>query len=79
MKTKALNTINTKLKTIPDDFLGDIIQYLDFISFKTDDWANTLSADQIKIIKQGEKDLRTGKVISHKAAMLEIRSHLKTK
>jgi hypothetical protein len=81
MKTSSLNQINSRLKVIPDNFAGEIIAYLDFLSFKanTDDWATTLTAKDFELIQRGTADLKNGKVYSHTAAMKKINAHVKAK
>jgi len=81
MKPTSLNQINDKLKNIPDNFLKDIINYLDFISFKstTEDWATGLSEKDFKLIAKGTEDIKNGRVHSHSSAMKKISSHIKSK
>jgi len=81
MKSASLNQINTKLKSIPDNFTDEIIAYLDFLSFKsnTDDWATTLTAKDFELIQRGTADIKNGRVLSHSAAMKKINAHVKAK
>ncbi len=81
MKATSLNQINNKLKNIPDDFLKDIISYLDFIADKsnTKDWAIGLSGKDFKLIAKGTEDIKTGKTHTHSAAMRKITSHINSK
>ena len=81
MKTSSLNQINTKLKSIPDNFRDEIIAYLDFLSFKanTDDWATTLTSKDFELIQRGTSDLKEGRVHSHTAAMKKIKDHIRNK
>ncbi len=34
MNATAINQINNKLKVMPDNFVNDVLQYLEFLSFK---------------------------------------------
>lgn len=81
MKVEALSIINNKLKTIPDNFLNEIVAYLDFISFKAtnNDWAEDLTPQQLQSIERGQNDLNTGNTVSHKEAMSRIKAHFKSK
>ena len=81
MKATSLNQINNKLKNIPDNFLKDIIAYLDFISSKSnaEDWAIGLSDKDFKLIAKGTEDIKAGKFHSHSSAMKRIKSHIKSK
>ena len=81
MRNVALNQINTKLKSIPDNFVKDIIEYLDYLSFKanTGDWATELTAKELQLVKRGTKDLKNGAVFSHHEATAKINAHIKQK
>ncbi len=43
------------------------------------DWATKLSASQLKLIQQGNEDLKAGRVMSHAEAKSKISSHIKNK
>ena len=81
MNASSLNQINSKLKSIPDTFLNDVIDYLEYLSFKTGskDWADKLSEEELKLIKAGEDDIKEGRVFSNETALKKIKAHLKAK
>ena len=81
MKVTALNKINDRLKTIPDDFANDIIKYLDFLSYKAGagDWAMSLSGRDLELIQKGSDDLKNGRIFLHADAMKKINAHIKQK
>ena len=81
MKTTTITQINNKLKDIPDSLMNDVMNYLDFLSFKTTayDWATDLSAKERQLIKQGEDDIKNGKIHTHNEALKIINKQLKNK
>lgn len=79
MNAITLNKINHKLQNIPDNFVNDIIAYLDFLSFKanTPDWATSLSEKELELVKRGTDDLKNGRSYKHADAMKKIAAHIK--
>ena len=68
MKTSTLQQINKRLETIPSDFYQEVLNYLDFLSYKTKNTTNKKfvdeiqnSLDQVKEIKEGKLEKQTAK------------------
>jgi hypothetical protein len=55
MNTTAINQINNKLKVIPDNFVNDVLQYLEFLYFKNSANEFTLSDEQISLLDKRSK------------------------
>ncbi len=64
-----------------DDFVEDIMNYLDFLNFKksSPDWFEQLSDSEIQMIKQGEEDFSHNRIYSNKEALELIQNHIKGK
>jgi len=79
MKASALNQINNKLKSIPDNFVNDIMEFLEFLSFRANakDWAAHLTPKDSQLIKRGADDLKNGRTHSHESAMKKINAHVR--
>ena len=68
MKTSTLQQINKRLETIPSDFYQEVLNYLDFLSYKTQNTTNKKFIDeiqnslhQVKEIKEGKLEKQTAK------------------
>jgi hypothetical protein len=59
MNTSTINQINNKLKIIPDSFANDVLEYLEFLYFKTQKQASideyNLTNEQINILDERNK------------------------
>jgi hypothetical protein len=55
MNTTAINQINNKLKVIPDNFVNDVLQYLEFLHFKNATNEFVLSDEQINLLDKRSK------------------------
>ncbi|MEO5570582.1 MAG: hypothetical protein ABIT08_00905 [Bacteroidia bacterium] len=78
MKASELNQINNKLKSIPDTFVNDIMEFLEFLSFRANakDWAEHLTAKDSQRIKRGADDLKKGRTYTHERAMKKINAQV---
>lgn len=74
MNTIAINQINDKLKDIPDNFIQDVLEYLDFLSFRNQSNALSLSKEQLKILEDRSKT-----PIDQFVSSVELMNNLKNK
>ncbi|MGI9192802.1 MAG: hypothetical protein ACR2IL_11840 [Chitinophagaceae bacterium] len=74
MNTIAINQINDKLKDIPDNFIQDVLEYLDFLSFRNQSNTFHLSKAQLKVLEERSKT-----PIDQFVSSVEIMNNLKNK
>ncbi|HNE50737.1 MAG: hypothetical protein U0T31_04075 [Chitinophagales bacterium] len=81
MNVLTLNKINEKLKRIPDTLAQDVLNYLDYLDFKSSnrDWYQELSDSEMALIQQGDDDIKNGKTYSHTQAKSLIAQHIQSK
>jgi hypothetical protein len=55
MNIEAINQISNKLKVIPDNFVNEVLQYLEFLNFKNANNEFVLSDKQINLLDKRSK------------------------
>ncbi len=81
MSSATISKINQKIKSLPENLLKEVDQYIDFLKYKNDqsDWSESISEDELSLIKKGKKDIEEGRVYSHKEAKQKIADYIKNK
>jgi predicted transcriptional regulator len=75
-------TIKISDDNIAAEALVKYLKTLDFVEVvksESADWYDELTDDQKKALKRGEKDLKAGRVTSHKDVQKEIRELIQSK
>ena len=78
MNVLTLNKINEKLKRIPDTLAQDVLNYLDYLDFKSSnrDWYPRALDSEMALIQQGDDDIKMEKHIPHTQAKSLIAQHI---
>ena len=81
MSSSTVSKISEKIKSLPENLLQEVEQYIDFLKYKNDqtDWSQSISEDEHSLIKKGKKDIEEGRVYSHKEAKQKIADYIKNK
>ena len=81
MNTPIASIINQKIKTLPENLLQEVDNYIDFLKFKSlnSDWSEQLSQSQIALVEKGKKDIEEGRVFPHNDAKQKIKEYIKSK
>ena len=81
MSSTTISKISQKIKSLPENLLQEVDQYIDFLKYKNDqtDWSESISEDELSLIKKGKKDIEEGRVYSHKEAKQKIADYIKNK
>ena len=81
MSSATISKISQKIKSLPENLLQEVDQYIDFLKYKNDqtDWSESMSEDELSQIKKGKKDIEEGRVYSHKEAKQKIADYIKNK
>ena len=81
MSSATISKISQKIKSLPENLLQEVDQYIDFLKYKNDqtDWSESVSEDELSLIKKGKKDIEEGRVYSHKEAKQKIADYIKNK
>ncbi|MGQ7945685.1 DUF2281 domain-containing protein [Flavobacterium sp. WC2509] len=81
MSSATISKISQKIKSLPENLLQEVDQYIDFLKYKNDqsDWSESISDDELSLIENGKKDIEEGRVYSHKEAKQKIADYIKNK
>jgi len=81
MSTINASQLNQKIVALPEEFLQDLNDYIDFLTFKSKekDWSKKLTKEQILLIEKGKKDIEENSVLSHSEARKRIDIYIKNK
>ena len=75
MNENSIHTINDKLKTLSDDFIGEILAYLDSLNASKVEF----TPDEVNAINQGKSDFENGRLHTHEKAKEIIQEHIRKK
>jgi len=81
MSSATVSKISQKIKSLPENLLQEVDQYIDFLKYKNDqsDWSESMSDNDLSLIEKGKKDIEEGRVYSHKVAKQKIADYIKNK
>ncbi len=79
MKSITTSEINQKINALPHNLLEEVNNFIDFLTYKSKDWADDLSVTEKKLIEKGINDISEDKTYTHKEAKEIIKNHIKNK
>lgn len=76
MKSITTSEVNQKINSLPLNLLEEVNNFIDFLTFKSKDWADDLSVNEKKLIEKGINDISTSKTYTHEQAKEIIKNHI---